>query len=292
MHRALVVNAVGLLLMGVVAGVGWAAGPTYDLTGAWTDKAGTTSLRLQQSGNTLTWQGGPNNRAWIQSFRGTLGGSSFSGGFVQDAPGVSPQRYHGTMTARVTDSCHFVFTSIVQAGMPTVSGIEFVKSPCTTVPPPVSIATVSNGCGGGDRKWLVKFQNYLANTSTYYDTPSGTANPAAHAWSVSFKDACDLHDAGYAGAVVRDKLRGGIKDFRRWTRKQVDDKFLADMRFLCEQQIAKNESIVLEKCRGFGGNASIGAESRYDFVRKHGSDYFDADLGQPGTQKTGPRANN
>ena len=292
MRRRLVVNAVGLSLMGVVAGAGWAAGPTYDLTGAWTDKAGTTSLRLQQSGNTLTWQGGPNNRAWIQSFRGTLGGSSFSGVFVQDAPGVSPQRYHGTMTARVVDSCHFVFTSIVQAGMPTVSGIEFVKSPCTTVPPPVPIATVSNGCGGGDRKWLVKFQNYLANTSTYYDTPSGTVNPAAHAWSVSIKDACDLHDAGYAGAVVRDKLRGGIKDFRRWTRKQVDDKFLADMRFLCEQQIAKNESIVLEKCRGHGGNASIGAESRYDFVRKHGSDYFDADLDKPGTQKTGPRANN
>lgn len=292
MRRRLAVNAVGLLLTGVVAGVSWAAGPTYDLTGAWTDKAGTTSLRLQQSANTLTWQGGPNNRAWIQSFRGTLGGSSFSGVFVQDAPGVSPQRYHGTMTARIVDSCHFVFTAIVQAGMPTVSGIEFVKSPCTTVPPTVPIATVSNGCGGGDREWLVKFQNYLANTSTYYDTPSGTVNPGAHAWSVSFKDACDLHDAGYAGAVVRDKLRGGIKDFRRWTRKQVDDKFLADMRFLCEQQIAKNESIVLEKCRGHGGNASIGAGSRYDFVRQHGSDYFDADLGQPGTQKTGPRANN
>jgi hypothetical protein len=292
MRRRLAVNALGLLLLGAVAGAGWAAGPTYDLNGAWTDKAGTTSLTLQQSGNTLTWQGGPNNRAWIQSFRGTLGGSTFSGTFVQDAPGVSPQRYHGTMTARVIDSCHFVFTSIVQAGMPTVSGIEFVKNPCTTVPAPVPIATVSNGCGGGDWKLLVKFQNFLANTSTYYDVPNGTANLMAHQWSVSFKDACDLHDAGYAGAVVRDKLRGGIKDFRRWTRKQVDDKFLADMRFLCERQIAKDETIVLDKCRGHGGDASIGAESRYDFVREHGAAFFDADLDRPGTQKTGPRANN
>lgn len=292
MPRRLVTSAIGLLLVGAVAGAGWASGPTYDLSGAWTDKGGTTSLTLQQAGNTLTWHGGPNNRAWIQSFRGTLGGSAFSGVFVQDAPGVTPQRYHGTMTARVVDSCHFVFTSIVQAGMPTVSGVEFVKRPCTTVPPPVPIASVSNGCGGGSWKLLVKAQNFLANTSTYYDVPNGTANLMAHAWSVSFKDACDLHDAGYAGAVVRDKLRGGIKDFRRWTRKQVDDKFLADMRLLCEQQVARDERIVLDKCRGHGGNASIGAESRYDFVRAHGDDFFDADLGRPGTQKTGPRANN
>ena len=292
MRHRVVVNALGLLLMGVVAGSGWAAGPTYDLTGTWTDKGGTTSLTLQQSGNTLTWEGGPNNRAWIQSFSGTLGGSAFSGTFVQDAPGVSPQRYHGTMTARVIDSCHFVFTSIVQAGMPTVSGIEFIKRPCTTVPPPVPIRTVSNGCGGGDWELRVKALNFLANKSTYYNVPSGTANLMARAWSVSFKDACDLHDAGYAGAVVRDKLRGGVKDFRRWTRKQVDDKFLADMRLLCERQIDKGERIVLDKCRGYGGNGSIGAEFRYDFVRKRGADYFDADLGKPGTQKTGPRTNN
>ena len=278
--------------MGVVAGSGWAAGPTYDLTGTWADKGGTTSLTLQQSGNTLTWQGGPNNRAWIQNFSGTVGGSAFSGTFVQDAPGVTPQRYRGTMTARILDSCHFVFTSIVQAGMPTVSGIEFIKRPCTTVPRPVPIATVSNGCGGGDWELLVKAQNFLGNKSTYYDVPNGTANPSARAWSVSFKDACDLHDAGYAGAVVRDKLRGGIKDFRRWTRKQVDDKFLADMRLLCERQIDKGERIVLDKCRGYGGNGSIGAESRYDFVRKRGVDYFDADLDQPGRQETGPRTNN
>lgn len=283
--------ALGLVLMAILAGSGSAAGPTYDLSGSWTDTGRTTSLRLQQSGNTLTWQGGPNNRAWLQSFRGTIGGSSFSGTFVQDAPGVTPQRYRGTMTARVVSSCHFVFTSIVQAGMPTVSGIEFVKRPCTDVPPVVPIASVSNGCGGSDWRLVVKVLNFLGNTSTYYDTPSGTANLMARAWSVSFRDACDLHDAGYAGAVVRDKLRGGIKDFRRWTRKQVDDKFLADMRFLCERQIARDQRIVLDKCRGRGGNGSIGSESRYTIVRDHGARFFDADLGRPGTQRTGPRAN-
>ena len=92
MRHRVVVNALGLLLMGVVAGSGWAAGPTYDLTGTWTDKGGTTSLTLQQAGNTLTWEGGPSNRAWIQSFSGTLGGSAFSGTFVQDAPAGSVRR--------------------------------------------------------------------------------------------------------------------------------------------------------------------------------------------------------
>ena len=134
MGRRLLISALALFLIGAVCGAGW-AGKTvsYDLTGAWTDKAGTTSLTLKQSGNALTWQGGPNNRAWIQNFSGTLNGSGFSGTFWQDAPGVSPQRYHGTMTAVVIDSCHFRFTSIVQAGMPTLTGIEFRKSPCTTV---------------------------------------------------------------------------------------------------------------------------------------------------------------
>jgi len=55
--------------------------------------------------------------------------------------------------------------------------------------------------------------------------------------AVSFADACNLHDTGYSGAIVVDKIRGGIKDFRTWTRKQVDAKFHADMRFLCRQQI-------------------------------------------------------
>src|SRR5206468_3066353 len=100
------------------------------------------------------------------------------------------------------------------------------------------IESVSNGCGGGEWKIVVKVQNFFGNTSTYYNVANKYLfHPQARPFTVDFRAACDLHDAGYAGAVVKDKLRGGIKDFRGWTRKQVDEKFLADMRMLCRQQI-------------------------------------------------------
>jgi hypothetical protein len=288
MRRRFVSYVLGLLLAGALSGAGSAAAatPSFNLTGNWSDGEG-TSLTLTQSGTTLTWKGGPDSRAWIQEFTGTLQGAAFSGSFRQDAPGVTPQRYHGTMTAEVLDDCHFRFTSIVQAGMPTLSGIEFTRIPCAVAPTaltPVPIETVSNGCGGGDWKLLVKAENFLGNTSTFYNVPNKYLfHPQARPFTVNFKDACDLHDAGYAGAIVHDKLRGGIKDFRKWTRKQVDDMFLADMRLLCQQQIPSNETIALAKCRGTGGNASIGAESRYRFVRDHGARFFDAQPGGPGT---------
>lgn len=156
----------------------------------------------------------------------------------------------------------------------------------------VPLETVSNGCGGAGWRALEKAQNYLGNTSTYWNSRDGLLyDPLARSHSVAFTDACNLHDAGYAGAVVRDKLRGGIKDFRRWSRRQVDKKFLADMRFLCERQIPKSAVYALRNCRGTGGNVSFGAESRHNFVRSQGYRFFDADLTQPGAQRTGSRAN-
>ena len=154
---------------------------------------------------------------------------------------------------------------------------------------PVPIESVSNGCGGAGWDSLVRAQNYLGNTSVYKDS---NKNPLATSYSVSFADACNLHDAGYSGAVVRDKIRGGIKDFRRWTRRQIDEKFLADMRALCERQIPATAAIALSNCKSTGGNLSVGAESRYNFVRRFGYLFFDADPSRPGVQRTGPRANN
>ncbi len=166
--------------------------------------------------------------------------------------------------------------------------------PATATPPAiVPIGTVSNGCGGGNWRILVKAQNFLGNTSRYWNSRDGYLyDPTAKVFPVSFVDACNLHDAGYAGAIVRDKLRGGIKDFRGWSRLQVDRKFLADMRLLCQRAIPKSAVYALRNCRGNGGNVSVGAASRYDFVRKVGSSFFDADLELAGTQSTGRRTNN
>lgn len=155
-------------------------------------------------------------------------------------------------------------------------------------PGPVPIETVSNGCGGAGWASVVAAQNYLGNTSVYKNS---NKNPLAKSYTVDFKAACDLHDAGYSGAIVRDRLRGGIKDFRKWTRKQVDDKFLADMRLLCRRAIPASATVALTNCLARGGNLSFGAESRFNFVRKWGHLFFDADLSTPGTQRTGPRAN-
>jgi hypothetical protein len=110
-------------------------------------------------------------------------------------------------------------------------------------------------------------------------------------FEVDFTQACNLHDAGYSGAIVRDPLRGGIKDFRRWSRLRVDTKFLADLRFLCERSIPRTKSIALANCRKSGGNLSFGAETRYNVVRCFGNKFFDANLARPGRQETGTREN-
>lgn len=153
---------------------------------------------------------------------------------------------------------------------------------------PVPIARVSNGCGGAGWDGLVAAQNYLGNTSVYRNS---NINPVARAFTVSFKDACDLHDACYGGVTVRDKIRGDVKSFQTWSRQSCDAKFLADMRLLCQQRIPPAFGVALTNCKSTGGNASFGARSRYNFVHRWGSLFFDADTSKPGTQRAGPRPN-
>ena len=157
----------------------------------------------------------------------------------------------------------------------------------------VPIETVSNGCGGAGWRSLVKLQNFLGNASTFWNSRDNLIfDPEARSYTVDFSAACNLHDAGYAGAIVRDGLRGGgIKDFRGWSRQLVDDKFLADMRLLCARAIPASATYALRNCRSSGGNVSVAALSRFNFVRCWGSSFFDADPWSPGRQATGPRQN-
>ena len=153
---------------------------------------------------------------------------------------------------------------------------------------PVPIARVSNGCGGAGWDSLVAAQNYLGNTSVYRNS---NINPTARAFTVNFKDACDLHDACYSGAMVKDKLSGGVKSFRTFSRHECDTKFFTDMRRICDRRIPPAFKVALTNCRATGGNASFGARSRYNFVNRWGHLFFDADPAKPGTQSTGTRAN-
>ena len=147
------------------------------------------------------------------------------------------------------------------------------------------LAKVSNGCGGAGWAAWVASQNYLLNTSSYRDPGTGTT------YTVDFKQACNLHDAGYGGFAVADPIAGGVVDFRSWSRGRVDDKFLRDMQTLCRRSIPAAAKTALASCLGNGGGASIGAKSRYDVVHKVGYRFFDADLKRPEQQQHGSRPN-
>jgi hypothetical protein len=270
----------------VAAGGNAPAQTAWNLTGGWRGSAGNV-LQLRQSGTTVTWFARAADReAWAHDFTGTISGDVISGTF-QDRPGYQIHN-SGVITARITDDCHFVITGVgVNGAAPSGGGEQFTKTPCST-PRVVSIATVSNGCGGAGWDSVVAAQNYLGNTSKYADS---NVNPIARTYPVNFKDACDLHDAGYSGAVVHDKLSGRTVDFRTWSRKRVDEKFFDDMRYLCRRQLPATTFTALKNCQSTGGNFSVGAKSRYNFVRCWGNLFFDADPDQPARQSTGPRHN-
>jgi uncharacterized protein (DUF2147 family) len=162
------------------------------------------------------------------------------------------------------------------------------KSSCAWIPMLVPIGRVSNGCGGEGWSAFVEAQQYFGNTHTYQDS---NVNPLAPSYPVDFIDACNLHDAGYGGYAVRDKINGGKIDFRTWSRPRVDRKFLKDMRTLCAREIPPTATTAMANCKATGGNASIGAEWLYGLVSKIGWRFFDTDLAEPGIQKIGTRYN-
>ncbi|HXH96381.1 MAG TPA: phospholipase A2 [Gaiellaceae bacterium] len=285
-----VVWLVAIVLVGAAAAAASAAQPSWSLTGAWRGSAGNT-MQLEQHGTGIAWVAtAADGTSWVHDFTGSISGDTITGRF-QDRPGHALHN-SGSISAHVLNACTFVITRVAFDGGSTSSGGErFTRTPCTSAAAkPVPISTVSNGCGGAGWRLFVKAQNFLGNTSTYWNSDD-LYNPAAKPYTVDFRDACNLHDAGYAGAVVKDVLRGGIKDFSHWSRKQVDEKFLADMRLLCHRHIPASAAVALRNCLATGGNVSIGAKSRYNFVRCWGNRFFDADPARPGTQSAGPRRN-
>jgi hypothetical protein len=104
----------------------------------------------------------------------------------------------------------------------------------------VPLRDASNGCGPGAHAttaWR------FGDTWTYRD-----GNGGSH--EVDFRAACDIHDAGYAGAVVRDPFaRNQLVDFWSWSREQVDDEFLRNLRILCNAQL-RTAGAALATCDG------------------------------------------
>lgn len=263
------------------------AAEARDLSGNWTGSYGTT-MELTHSGSLIEWTArSADGKDWVHDFAGAISANAISGHFT-DRPGYKAHAT-GKITAHVVDECHLTVDVVAIDGGPTIGGERFSKVDCSDATTPVPISSVSNGCGGAGWDSLVGIQNYFGNGSVYRNS---NINPRAKAYRVNFRDACNLHDAGYSGAIVKDKLHGGkIVDFRGWSRAAVDAKFLDNMRLLCRRAIPARAKVARRNCKGHGGNFSFGAESRFDFVRSWGHLFFDADLTQPGTQGTGPRTN-
>jgi hypothetical protein len=138
----------------------------------------------------------------------------------------------------------------------------------------------SNGCGGEGITSLVPDAIRIENPVN------------GRGYVVSFEAACDNHDAGYSGGIIYDRLRGGVKDFRNWSRRQIDDKFLDDMRFICRKTISAQLEQVLWLCLNSSSYLAPGSFTYYNEVRKSGSRFFDADPEKPGLQSVGTRPNN
>jgi hypothetical protein len=165
------------------------------------------------------------------------------------------------------------------------SGATSAKAPrsaCKWIDVVVPIKNVSNQCGGAGWDKVVQFQNWVGNTSSFSDSR------LKKSYTVNFTDACNLHDAGYGGATVRDILDGKrgnrpIVNFRLWSRSEVDRKFLEDMRKICRREIPAKATGARSACvKGLG---------RYRAVRAVGGWFFDADLRKPGIQRSGHRRN-
>lgn len=132
----------------------------------------------------------------------------------------------------------------------------------------VPIASVSNGCGPGKASTEAR----TFDESTFIDS---NLNPLARSYTVNFREACNLHDAGYSGAKVKDVLHGGVVvDFFTWTKEQVDEKFLRDMILICERTIPASATTALANCKATGGNVSLGARSRYNVVSRGGGLFY------------------
>lgn len=170
---------------------------------------------------------------------------------------------------------------------------------CAWVSVQVKASAVSNGCGtpsyGEYFEW---FQNYFGNDRYYGFGPDR--------YQVQVKTACDVHDAGYAGATVYDPFTKRAIDFRTWSRLRVDTKFRDDIRTLCRRWLnTPAERPYLDTCLNgitagqliaLGLNAPAealaraGAETYYQLVRENGLVGYDTDATTPGTQNVIPEA--
>jgi hypothetical protein len=165
-------------------------------------------------------------------------------------------------------SCGVVLAAACAVATATARPTVDVDHPLPAKRPPgwIAIEAVSNGCGPGKAQAEPGAINKLTDSSTF-----GNGNPFDPSFTVNFRAACLLHDAGYSGALVWDRINGKFVDFRGMTKKEVDDKFFDDMAKLCEAKIPARWETALKNCKeGIGRylivRAGFGYRDRVDLT--------------------------
>jgi hypothetical protein len=271
---AVLVAVVGLLLF-PLGSLGRPTDTTW--TGTWSTNF--NKMTLKQSGSSVEGR-----YEWDQGhLTGTISGNKLTGRWDEAPTRKGPSDAGPFEFTLKPDGKSFTGTWRHDGDPPanlgswtgTCSGGECLKngeddSPWPPLPSAlVPIDSVANGCGGGAAGNDPKY----GDTSEYVN--SEVPFSGARKFLVNFREACKLHDAGYSGAKVKDAIHGGVVDFLSWSQKQVDDKFLADMRILCDRQIPAAATTARTNCRQNGGFHSVsGAKSRYNFVRGAGSLFY------------------
>lgn len=172
-----------------------------------------------------------------------------------------------------------------------------VKCKWLSIAVPISRANV-NGCGtagyGKAAEWL---QNYFGDVREYGYAEDRT--------KVEIRNACNIHDAAYAGVTIYDALDKRFVDFRQWTRLEIDAKFRNDIRALCHRELSEPKRMApyLRTCthgvglttfigliplKGLSALEDAGANTYYDMVRAYGAVGFDANATMPGVQEYMP----
>ncbi len=140
------------------------------------------------------------------------------------------------------------------------------RIPPVLKPKPVSLKSVSNGCGGGE----AHTDPQIADTFTFSPV-------SGDKWIVNFRLACNVHDAGYSGVLVRDPLQGNKEiDFSTWSRKKLDKLFLTNLKQICWDQLPGYSPLLLTKCYAL-------VHTYYALVRLVGELFFEANPITPGT---------
>ncbi|MCU0277706.1 MAG: hypothetical protein MUE31_02315 [Candidatus Nanopelagicales bacterium] len=172
-----------------------------------------------------------------------------------------------------------------------------VKCKWLSIVVPISRVKV-NGCGtAGYGPTAEALQNYFGDVREY---GSGLDRTKVH-----IRNACNIHDAAYAGITIYDVLDKRYVDFRQWSRLEIDAEFRNDIRMLCRRDLStpKRMAPFLDTClHGVGLTAFValipiqglaaldeaGANTYFDMVRAYGGVGFDTNATVPGTQPEMP----